>query len=200
MDRICGASLLGAAGQARSARDAAGEVIWRFAWTAPLARGLIHGDPNPGNYLVLGGAPARVAFLDYGCTASLDEHDRRAEVALWQSLLHHDLFCATERFRQALHGRGMIPSPHVFQLEPYQRWERLVTAPFTVQAPFQFTAAYARDLIDATNRLAYPGYLRLPAPLPLLWRQRLGVTAILGMLDATIAAAEPLRALSTRGH
>ena len=77
MDRIEGLSIAAAASADAATRDAAGAVILRFAWTGPLVHGLVHGDPNPGNYLVLPGEPVRVAFLDYGCTGQLTELEFR---------------------------------------------------------------------------------------------------------------------------
>lgn len=187
MSRIEGVSVSDAAALSQRARDAAGEIIWRFAWTAPLRFGLLHGDPNPGNYLIVDGDPVRVAFLDYGCTARLDDDARRAELSLWRALIHHDPFEAAERFRHALHSQGLVPSPRTFYGESYREWEQLASAPVTSSEPFRFTAAYAAALTEATARLARAGSLRLPAPLPLLWRHRLGVVAVLGMLESTVA-------------
>ena len=52
---------------------------------------------------------------------------------------------------------------------------------------FHWTPAYASELADATRRALGAGGLQLPARLLLLWRQRLGVAAVIGMLDASAA-------------
>jgi len=49
---------------------------------------------------------------------------------------------------------------------------------------FAWTPAYATDLAEATGRVLGIGGLALPAKVLLLWRQRLGAAAVIGMLDA----------------
>jgi hypothetical protein len=49
---------------------------------------------------------------------------------------------------------------------------------------FHWSSAYASDLAEATQRALGVGGLALPAKLLLLWRQRLGAAAVLGLLDA----------------
>jgi hypothetical protein len=43
---------------------------------------------------------------------------------------------------------------------------------------------YASDFAEKTGRVLASGGMQLPAKLLLLWRQRLGVAAVIGMLDA----------------
>ncbi len=193
MERIRGATIAETAAAGQKVRRAAADTILRFAWVAPLGHGLIHADPNPGNYLVLA-EPTRVAFLDFGCTAELEPAQRTRERALWGALLHHDRFIAAERFRVELDRAGLVRDPTVMFQEPYREWERLVTAPYTDPVRFAWSRAYAAALIEATRRLIYAGVLRLPATLLLLWRQRLGVAAVLGLLDIDVDARAALSA------
>jgi predicted unusual protein kinase regulating ubiquinone biosynthesis (AarF/ABC1/UbiB family) len=199
MDRIEGLSIAEAATAEPAVRDAAGALILRFAWTGPLVHGLVHGDPNPGNYLVLPGDPVRVAFLDYGCTGALTEPARQAERTVWAALAAGDPFEAAERFRHALHQQGLVPDARVFYGQLYRDWERLITAPYLARAPFAFTADWATRLIEGTRLLARGGELRLPPELLLCWRQRLGVVAVLAMLSATIDARAILTDVLDRG-
>jgi len=188
MERVRGLTLLEAAEAVEPVRAAAAAAILHFAWAGPLAHGLVHGDPNPGNYLVLPGPPVRVAFLDHGCSARLDPATRDAERATWRALLDRDPFAAAERFRQGLHGLGMIPSARAFGEPTYQAWEHLVTAPIRAAGAFHFSPAYAADLVAATRRAVGTELVRTPGPVVLLWRQRLGVAAVLGLLDVAIDA------------
>ena len=66
----------------------------------------------------------------------------------------------------------------------HRDWERALARPLATHGDFHWTAAYASELADATRRALGAGGLQLPARLLLLWRQRLGVAAVLGMLDA----------------
>lgn len=193
MQRVRGLSLAEAAAGPEPLRAAAAAAVLRFAWGAPLRHGLVHGDPNPGNYLVLPGPPVQVAFLDYGCAAELDEPTRQRERELWRALLHRDLFAASERFRQALHAQGMVPSARSFGEDAYREWEELVTAPVRAGRAFPWTPEHAARLLAATRRSLRAGLLQIPAPLVLLWRQRLGVTAVLGMLGAPADARAALQ-------
>ncbi len=193
MERIHGATIAETAAGDLDRRREAADIILRFAWVAPLGHGLIHADPNPGNYLVVD-APTRVAFLDFGCTAELEPAQRESERALWGALLHHDQFAAAEGFRVELDRAGLVRDPTVMFQEPYREWERLVTAPYTDPVRFSWSRAYAAALIEATRSLIFAGLLRLPGPLLLAWRQRLGVAAVLGLLDADVDARAALAA------
>lgn len=192
MHRVRGQALGEAAGSPEPVRAAAAAAILRFAWIAPLRHGLVHGDPNPGNYLVLPGPPVQVAFLDFGCAAELDPSTRDGERALWRALLHGDQFAASERFRQALHAQGMVASARSFGEDAYREWEALVTAPVRARGAFPWTADHAAGLVAATRRVVRGGWLQIPPPLVLLWRQRLGVAAVLAMLGAPADARAAL--------
>jgi predicted unusual protein kinase regulating ubiquinone biosynthesis (AarF/ABC1/UbiB family) len=193
MERIRGATIHETARAPVEVRRAAAGAILRFSWLAPLRHGLVHADPNPGNYLVLD-EPARVAFLDFGCTGELEPAEREGERALWKGLLHHDVFSAAETFRVGLARGGLLRDVSVLFQQPYRDWERLVTAPYTSRERFAWTADYAATLIDATRQMVHEGLLRLPGPRLLLWRQRLGVAAVLGMLDADVDARAAMTA------
>ena len=192
MARVRGLSLAEAAAGPAPLRAAAASAILRFSWLAPLRHGLVHGDPNPGNYLVLPGPPVQVAFLDYGCTAELDPAIRDRERDLWRALLHRDLFAASEQFRQALAAQGMVASARSFGEDAYREWEHLVTAPIRERGAFAWTPDHAARLLTATRRALRAGLLEIPPPLLLLWRHRLGVAAVLGMLGAPADARAAL--------
>jgi predicted unusual protein kinase regulating ubiquinone biosynthesis (AarF/ABC1/UbiB family) len=123
MQRVSGLSLPEVAAGPESLRAAVAAALLRFAWIAPLRHGLVHGDPNPGNYLVLPGPPVQVAVLDFGCAAELDQPTHDGERAVWRALLHGDLFAAAERFRQPLRAQGMVASTRSFGEDVYREWE-----------------------------------------------------------------------------
>lgn len=185
MERAAGRSLaqVAAAGDAELA-SAVGLVIMRYAWVGPLTHCLLNADPNPGNYIVLDGEPTRVAFIDYGCSVKLDRELIGKERTLWRAVLHHDPFEGGERFRHTLSQLDLLGDPYFLTSHLYREWERLVTAPFQSDS-FSWDAGYAYQLSELTSRLVRQGALSLPAPLLLLWRQRLGTASILGALGAT---------------
>jgi hypothetical protein len=66
----------------------------------------------------------------------------------------------------------------------HRDWERLLAAPLVTHGEFQWSAQHASELAEATGRVLAAGGLHLPAKVLLMWRQRLGASAVLGMLDA----------------
>lgn len=180
---------------APAARTAIASAIVRFAWGAPLVHGVFNADPNPGNYLVRDGDEPIVAFLDFGCTAELTPEEHAAERAIWRALLHYDLFAASEGFRMALVARGMIDSGRALHGDRYRAWETLVCSPFMSRTGFRWTSDYAGQLTAATTELVRAGELHLPGSTALLWRQRLGVAAVIGVLDVELGYRALLRTM-----
>jgi len=66
----------------------------------------------------------------------------------------------------------------------HRDWERTVAAPLMSHGDFHWSSTYAIDFAEATQRVLASGGLGLPASALLVWRQRLGVAAVIGMLDA----------------
>jgi predicted unusual protein kinase regulating ubiquinone biosynthesis (AarF/ABC1/UbiB family) len=187
-ERIDGAPLLTwAAGADAAARAQISLIIFRFAWVVPLVHGVFNADPNPGNYLVLDGQ-GQVGFLDYGCAATLAPEVLASERKLWRALAGD----APDLFRHALVEEGLITRARSFDLGGYREWERFITAPFRF-ADFVWTAAYARDLAALTSELVRAQVMTLGPEALLLWRQRLGVAAVLGAIGATAPFAAAMQ-------
>lgn len=186
MVRAKGASLVDTTHAAPDVRRQAAAAIFAFAFGSPLAHGLLNADPNPGNFLVETEADGHVAVwcLDYGC--ALDVHDdvRDADRELWWAILDEDAVKAGERFRMALARSGLLRRTDSLATTAHRDWESALAQPFATHGDFHWTAGYASELADATRRVLAAGGLQLPARLLLLWRQRLGVGAVIGMLDA----------------
>jgi len=180
-ERILGTPVLEARGDARVAL-----TLFRFAWGTPLRHRLLNADPNPGNYLVV---PDRVAFLDFGCAAELDEELVAEDRRIWSAILARD----GEALRYAVHKEGLLGRAQTLDSSTYRDWERYLAGPYLAEGPFRWTRAYARRLGELTSLLVRAGGLTLPPAGILLWRQRLGVAAVIGELDAT---ADFARALS----
>lgn len=181
------------------ARSGAAATILRFSWHGPLCHGLVHADPNPGNFLLSEQHRGRVAFLDFGCVARLSERERRREAALWSSLLHDDVFAVAENFRHALIEQGLVRDIQALSRQSYRRWEELVTAPYRSETPFFWNHHYAHRLLEATHKVCGTGLLCLRDHQAILWRARIGTVATLGLLEASVPARAILRsALESR--
>ncbi len=167
-------------------RRQAALAIFAFAWGSPLAHGLCNADPNPGNFLVDEAPDGSVAVwcLDFGCAFELPVDVRDADRAIWWGLLDDDREAAAERFRIGLARAGLLRRADTLASTAHRDWERALAAPVITHGEFAWTPRYASELADATGRALGAGGLALPAKVLLLWRQRLGAAAVIGMLDA----------------
>jgi predicted unusual protein kinase regulating ubiquinone biosynthesis (AarF/ABC1/UbiB family) len=156
-------------------------TIFRFAWRAPIEHRLLNADPNPGNYLVLDGG--RVGFIDFGCATEIDDELATSDRKLWHAILDGD----GEMLRFRVHEEGLVSraQARVLDSTTYRDWELHLAAPFLHRRPFNWTAGYARGLAALTSQLVRAGGMSLPPKALLLWRQRLGVAAVIGSLGAT---------------
>jgi len=187
MTRARGKTLVEAAasGSADVRRQAA-LAIFQFAWGSPLAHRLLNADPNPGNFLIDEQADGGVHVwcLDFGCAAELPEPVRDADRELWWALIDEDSESAAERFRMGLARSGLLSRTDSMASHAHRDWERSLARPVVTHGDFPWSAAYARELAENTGRVLAAGGLRLPASVLLMWRQRLGAAAVIGMLDA----------------
>ena len=160
-------------------------TIVRFAWGSPLVHGFFNADPNPGNYLVERGGDghARVWFLDFGCTVTLDAAAIAGDLAIWHGILDDNAVAGAERFRMALAELGVLRRIDSLSSTSHRDWERALAAPFASSEPFRWDRHYAGELTEATRRVLASGGLTMPPAVTLLWRQRMGVASVLGMLE-----------------
>jgi hypothetical protein len=84
----------------------------------------------------------------------------------------------------ALARSGLLRRADALATSAHRDWERALFAPLSTHEDFHWNAVYAGELAEATNRALAAGGMQLPASVILLWRQRLGAAAVIGMLDA----------------
>lgn len=175
-----------AASGSAEVRAQAAAAIYKFAWGSPLVHRLLNADPNPGNYLVDVEADGHVlvSCLDYGCAIELPKEVREVDREIWWGLLDDDEATAAERFRMALAKSGLLRRTDSLATIAHREWERALVMPLATHGNFHWDAAYASAFAETTARVLAAGGLHLPARLLLLWRQRLGVASVIGMLDA----------------
>jgi predicted unusual protein kinase regulating ubiquinone biosynthesis (AarF/ABC1/UbiB family) len=187
MTRARGKSVVEVAASGSPAvRKAAALGVYKAAWGSPLAHRLLNADPNPGNFLIEVAPDEHVVVwcLDFGCSLELSEAARAADRELWWGLLDDDAEKAAERFRMALARSGLLVRTDTMATVAHRDWERALHVPLATHGDFHWSASYASDLADATGRVLAAGGVALPADVLLLWRQRLGAAAVIGMLDA----------------
>jgi predicted unusual protein kinase regulating ubiquinone biosynthesis (AarF/ABC1/UbiB family) len=167
-------------------RKQAALAIFEFAWASPILHKLLNADPNPGNFLVEEEADGHVLVwcLDFGCTIELTDEVRDADRELWWALLDDDNEKAAERFRMALARTGLLRRTDMMATNAHRDWERMLAQPLVTHGEYHWSASHARELAESTGRVLAAGGVQLPAKLLLLWRQRLGASAVIGMLDA----------------
>jgi predicted unusual protein kinase regulating ubiquinone biosynthesis (AarF/ABC1/UbiB family) len=176
-ERIDGRPLLEAAAELdEDARARVALALFRFAWGGPLRHRLLNCDPNPGNYLVL--PDGRTAFLDFGCAAELDEETVRSDRKIWRAILAQD----GEALRHAVYEEGLLGHARALDASNFREWERHLAGPYLHGRPFRWTPGYARAWAEHHSTLVRAGGLVLLPPAVLLWRQRLGVAAVIGEL------------------
>jgi predicted unusual protein kinase regulating ubiquinone biosynthesis (AarF/ABC1/UbiB family) len=176
-----------ASGAAPDVRAHTAAAIYKFAWGSPLSHGLLNADPNPGNFLIEVETDGHVLVhcLDFGCALTIPDEVRDLDREIWWGLLDEDSATAAERFRMALGKSGLLRRTDSLATNAHREWERALAAPLATHGSFHWDTKYAGDFADTTGRVLASGGMRLPAKLLLLWRQRLGVAAVLGMIDAT---------------
>lgn len=176
-------------------------AIGRVAWGTPLVHGFFNADPNPGNYLVeRDGDGLEVWFLDFGCTVDLPEDIAAGDRALWHGILDDDAFAGAEKFRLSLARQGLLRRADTLATTAHRDWERALAAPFSTVEAFRWNRTYHAELSETTRRVLAQGGLTIPAAVTLLWRQRLGVSAVLSMLQPLVPWRRVLRSLIGTGR
>ena len=98
MEWIEGKSALDFVGHENNFRDELGRKLF-LAWYWPLYRfGILHGDPHPGNYLIL--SDERISVLDFGCVRKFDKLFLQAVVDLYVALRDNKPELAVDAYRR----------------------------------------------------------------------------------------------------
>lgn len=187
MTRARGKTVVEAAGVGSpDVRRAAALAIFEVTWGSPLAHGLLNADPNPGNFLIDEQTDGAIHLwcLDFGCAFPIGDEVRDADREIFWGLIDDDNASAAERFRLGIARAGLLKRADLLASTAHRDWERALSAPITTHGDFHWSASYAADLASATGRVMAIGGLALPAKVLMLWRQRLGSAAVIGMLDA----------------
>lgn len=118
-DLIEGQSFGDLQAESASVRDLAGEQIFRFFFGLLTYRGVVLGDPHPGNFLRV---DDKMAFLDFGMQRSLPQDYLQAEREAARAVVASN----PEELHRLLSRLGYLPDPDSF--DPHLLLEQLYTA------------------------------------------------------------------------
>ena len=166
----------------RSAKERAGESIWRFAQHAIFKMGAFNGDPHPGNYRF--SIDGRVTFLDFGLV-------KRWTPGEWERLLPSMEAIIVqrdpERLLAAMETVGFLQAGHGLAAD---RVYEYVSTPYKAYLTerFAFDRHFVKNtmatIIDVKGPYAEViERLNLPVSFVILDRVVWGVNAILGKLE-----------------
>lgn len=132
-------------------RNTWAETILRFAYSNRWLAGLLHADPNPGNYRFF--PDGTVGFLDFGCVYAMADHERRA----WYAMIRAAVEGRKADLRDLMARAGLLdPDSSLSAEELYQWWAGLLHDIIAEPQPFTYTAAgrarVVQNLADFQDR------------------------------------------------
>lgn len=170
-----------------SGRNAAGELMFTFAFRSIFSESMFNGDPHPGNYLFL--PDGRVAFLDYGCVRVFEGEF----IARWKrfalSILDNNRAVFPDRCRDL----GIIGSDAKFDYD--HQWDLMLHLYEPMRSRrFRFSRDYAKKTWDVmlwnNPNLRHSA---VPPELLLINRLQWGLYSVLASLSAEGDFKNPFR-------
>ena len=161
------------------------EVIVRFVTGSFRHSNLFHADPHPGNYCF--GEDGTVGFVDFGCVKSLPENQRFGFVAMTRAAVEG----RAQDVRDLLVQLGFFPEYSTLTTaELYESFAQPLVEQLTAPQPVTLTPdapqKTIRALADVRSSDSPVRRMTVPDDLIFLTRINLSMTAILGMLSATL--------------
>ena len=177
-----------ARGPCEELRQRHARQLLRFGWRSAFGHGLLHADPNPGNYVFT--EDGALGVLDFGCVKRFSPELRAGLRQLMRAILHDD---ATQR-DAALEALGLFASPA--QREEAQALVEVWARPF-VDRSFDFgDKRYLDELIQLQDllrrKLDAGASMSVPSELLFYGRHIVGQTYMLTRLGARGNFAELL--------
>ena len=169
-------------------RNAVGLSYVRFLFSAPHRAGVLHADPHPGNFLVLG--DGRLGIVDWGLVAQLPDGLPEPMGRLIRTALHGN----AEDVAAGLRAEGLV----VGDVNPHDLLAYL--APFVEPAraeEFHFTrdwmrSQYERLMSESHTSDTVMTKLNVPPVYALIHRVWMGGIAVLSQLDVRARFADVL--------
>lgn len=165
-------------------RDRYGEVIFRFSYGSMYHLRQINADAHPGNYMRM--ADGRVAFLDFGMTKRISDHQLKTQVAVLRAVLDDD----PEELLDALDRLGFVTDRNRVGAQEMLDHVRAVGGWYMNGRKTKVTSKVVSGVVGAMAdpRSEFFKLLRkerMPADELLGRRMETGVLAVLGKLGAS---------------
>ena len=182
----------------RATRDRYGEIIFRFVFGSLYRFRMFNADPHPGNYLFPG--DGTVAFIDFGSCKLFSGRDRARLHAVHRAVRNED----AEQLQAAMLDAGLLGPGFDGDITTVLEWFRLMHRPMQGDAPFTYTAEYARQVaassMDPESKyVASLRQLQMPSEYLMLNRIQFGLTSLLARLEPTARWGAILYELSDDG-
>lgn len=161
-------------------RNRAGEIIFDFVLTSLCTHHTFNADPHPGNYRFL--SDGRVAFLDFGCTKTLDA----PLFAAWRNFIRAVLDADFARVKKIAIDLGVVHDIAQFDFEHFYAVMRAWYEPWYSDTPYMFTEEKLNALWKMMS-LRNPNTTRMHFPKELLYLNNVqwGLAAVLSTLRAS---------------
>lgn len=187
MEWIDGVSILTWAETAsQDERNAMGKVLFK-AWYRPFyLRGMIHGDPHPGNYKV--DSDGRLCILDFGCIRVFGDDFVDAVIDLYEGLKSHD----NDRIKMAYQRWGFGEVSDVL-MDIMTKWARLLYDPLLddrirpIQEPTEKGNLKGWQVATEVHRqLDAAGGVKVPREFVFMDRAAVGIGSVLMRLGCSL--------------
>ncbi len=184
MERSNGMRFAEASAHSQDLKNQWGEAIYRFTLGSLRAYRMFNADPHPGNYLFH--PDGTVTFLDFGCV----KHFEPEQVSWMQHVVQATLDGDADGLLQHYTSGAFIDPEDPPVATDLLAWSRESLAPLLSPQPFRYTREYAASIVDLEfsplgPHAAAVKKLALPPEYLTISRIDLGMTAVLGALDAT---------------
>ena len=166
-------------------KDLVGETLYRFAFGSLYRLAAFNGDPHPGNYIFHDNG--RVTFLDFG----LVKYFTKEELDTFGEMIHHMVIDHDPaKFRASVERIGLLPPGLDVTDDDVVDYLGHFYEFVAEDGPFTITGEYASETIrrffDTSGPYAsMQKAANLPPSFIIIQRISLGLTAILGELQAT---------------
>jgi predicted unusual protein kinase regulating ubiquinone biosynthesis (AarF/ABC1/UbiB family) len=163
-------------------RSRFGEIVFRFCFGSIYHLQHFNADSHPGNYLLM--ADGRVAFLDFGMTKRLEEH----QIGLEQRALHAAFNDDAEELRDGLAELGFLRNKDI-DVDRLLEHVKIVGGWYMRDEEIELSPRYVMKVIEVTSdpRSEYFDLMRqesMPAEELMGRRMETGLLAVLAQLGA----------------
>lgn len=136
------------------ARSRAASLISHFYGFAIFQRGLLHGDPHPGNFLFRN---EQVVFLDFGRIIEFTPEEVAAERTLYLAILHQNKLKVFDHLKK----RNLVLNPETFDFEGF--WQIILRQQehHLTEGSFKFTKSYVRTGVLEARSFRHRNRIRL---------------------------------------